>query len=140
MKETPFIAFTFRTTDIKEGDVFSIDSHPFEGQYIQNMSESYQRNIFHKKIKSELRDNLLIFLDNYLVCGGHEVFILKKNEDNYVVEFKIKKKQWCEDYWRFRKKDFENDPLSIDDDTYALLCTVCKKYNKVNKNKTSYKL
>lgn len=134
-KNSPLIAFSVndiysRNDILKRNELNEFDKHT-------GLDKSEAYSPAYKLIKQDMQSNLILFMDNYLMCGGHEyIFLLiPYKNDTYKIVEKESINKWAEAYWK------REDPLNkrkwsyIDEDINDLFDYMIEKFNKHKKKK-----
>ncbi|GAB6440151.1 hypothetical protein bcgnr5369_01640 [Bacillus cereus] len=127
---SPIIAFSIDNL-YNKSDIINTESlHTFNKYMGLNSTEAFSTK--YKSIKEEMHTNLIMFTDNYLMCGNHEYIylLLPLLDGTYKVIEKENKTKWANAYWKKEDPNNERDWCFIDEDIDDLFCYIIEKFEK----------
>lgn len=99
------------------------------------LDDTYVFSNKYKKIKKEMYSNLLLFMDNYLLCGGHHyIYLLVPLSDgSYRIIEKENMQTWKDSYWKKEDPEHKRNWSYFDEDINDLFDYILHEFDKNNK-------
>lgn len=134
-KRSPILAFSKEDVFQKQDILTKEDFETFNKHEKLDRETVYAPRYRH--LKQEMLTSVQMFLDNYLLCGGHEfVFLLlPTEEDRYKIVEKESLAEWAKKYWEKEDPENKRDWSYIDEDVNDLYNYMIKQFNRHNKGK-----
>ncbi|SME50606.1 hypothetical protein BACERE00183_04524 [Bacillus cereus] len=134
-KRSPIISFS--QADIHHKGSFLIEDElsTFSQHMKLNHEETYSDTYTSKK--EEMISNLYFFVDNYLMCGGHNyVFLLVPLSNGFYQVFEKENiSEWVNAYWQKEDPKNQRDWSYMDEDINDLFDYMINQFNKHVKKK-----
>lgn len=134
VKNSPIIGFSIEDVFMKEQLITAKDFEQLNKH--SGLEKITYMNGKFRNYKKDMYSDLLIFVDNYFVCGGHKfVYLIIPVQDN---QFKIIEKEslseWASKYWNKVDPNDERSWCYADEDIVDLYNYITDKFDKNLKN------
>ena len=128
--KSPIIAFSIDNLYNKSDIVHKESLHTFNEYMGLDATQAFSTK--YKFIKEEMYSNLIMFIDNYLICGNHEYIylLLPTSDDTYKVIEKENITDWANVYWKKEDPNNEPDWRFMDEDINDLFSYMIGKFDK----------
>ncbi|PLS19450.1 hypothetical protein CVD28_03270 [Bacillus sp. M6-12] len=130
IKRSPIVSFS-------QDDKFQIGDIVSKQDFSQacGLDDEFITTTSFKIAKEDMYSDLIMFVDNYLVSGGHQFvyLLLPTTEGKYRIVEKERKAEWQDKYWKKEDPDNQRDWCYFDEDINDLFDYIMKKFDKYNK-------
>lgn len=130
IKRSPIIAFS-QEDKFQKGDIVSKQDF----SKACGLDNEFVTTTSFRKAKEDMRSDLIMFVDNYLVSGGHQfVYLLvPTTEGEYLIVEKEQKAKWQDKYWGKEDPENKRDWCYFDEDINELFDYILDVFDKYNK-------
>lgn len=132
INRSPIVAFSIENLfenkqTINKDELIKFNKH-------KGLDREYTSNSY-KLIKREMLSDLILFTDNYFLCGGHKYvyLLLPLGKDTFKIVEKESIKEWSKKYWQKEDPENKRDWCYIDEDTIDLYYYIMNSFYKHNK-------
>ncbi|WP_242298027.1 hypothetical protein [Bacillus cereus group sp. BfR-BA-01382] len=134
-KRSPIISFSQADIHHKGSVLIEDELSTFSQHMKLNHEETYSDTYTSKK--EEMISNLYFFVDNYLMCGGHNyVFLLVPLSNGFYQVFEKENiSEWVNAYWQKEDPKNQRDWSYMDEDINDLFDYMINQFNKHVKKK-----
>ncbi|MDX5808611.1 hypothetical protein [Bacillus cereus group sp. BfR-BA-02730] len=134
-KRSPIISFSQADIHHKGSVLIEDELSTFSQHMKLNHEETYSDTYTSKK--KEMISNLYFFVDNYLMCGGHNyVFLLVPLSNGFYQVFEKENiSEWVNAYWQKEDPKNQRDWSYMDEDINDLFDYMINQFNKHVKKK-----
>lgn len=135
VKNSPIVGFS-QTEVFEKNQLINTNELKKLNKYAGLEKDDYADTRY-RDYRKQMYSDLLLFVDNYFVCGNHEyVYLLVPTKENqYKVTEKESLNEWARNYWNREDPKNERDWCYFDEDTVDLFNYITNKFDKSLKNK-----
>jgi len=130
IKRSPIVSFSIENLFKKNQYLTKEELSTFNESIGMDMEYVYSKK--YKCIKKEMFTNVILFVDNYLVCGGHHfIYLLIPQPDGtYYLTEKENVSEWVKAYWDKVDPHNKRKWMFIDEDVNDLFDYMLGKFEK----------